>query len=70
VHLFDVAVCPSNEGLPKRWRRLCVTFKGFSFLPQGVVGGCRGLKFLKKNLDVIVFYPTDELFEVLRCGVK
>jgi hypothetical protein len=27
------------------------TFKGFSCLPQGVIGGCRGCKFLRKSLD-------------------
>jgi hypothetical protein len=70
VRLVEVAVCPSTEVRPKRWRRLCDTFKGFSCLPQGVVGGCRGLKFLKKSLDVIVVDPTDELFEVLCCGIK
>jgi hypothetical protein len=69
VRLDDVAVCPSTEGCPKRWRRLCDTFKSFSCLPQGIVGDYFGLKFSKKSLDVIVFYPTDEFFEVLCCGI-
>jgi hypothetical protein len=69
VRLVEVTVCPSTEVRPQWWRRMCDTFKGFSCLPQGVVGGCRGCKFLKKSLDLIVFYFTDELFEVLCASV-
>jgi hypothetical protein len=40
---------------------MCDAFKAFSCLPQVVVGGCRGCKFLKISLDLIVFESTDEL---------
>jgi hypothetical protein len=49
---------------------MCDAFKVFSCLPQGVVGGCRGCKFLKKSLNLIVFESMDVLFEVLRCGIS
>jgi hypothetical protein len=70
VCLVDVAARPCTEGRPNRWWRLCDAIKGFSSLPQGVVGGSRGLEVLKKRFEAMVFYTTDELFEVLCCGIK
>jgi hypothetical protein len=62
VCLVDVVARPCTEGRPNRWSRLCDAFKDFSSLPQEVVDDCRALEILKKRLDAIVFYPTDELF--------
>jgi hypothetical protein len=68
--LVDVATRPCTKGRPN-WRcRLGDAFEAFGSLPQGIIGGCRGLEILKIRLYAIVFDLTEKLLKVLCGGIE